>query len=102
MTMSPLDCLSAAAVMMALFLGLLSYPRLGRAAVPLTLLALMAATSSMSLFTETVGILMTVLLGRAPDWWFAMTHHPVSSHVPGVLAVFSLAWLIWKIRRLPS
>lgn len=107
MVMSALICIVALALVPVL--AAVSYRRLGRATVPLALLAVMGATGSMFSVNDDwiPGLLTTMDLIRGQSSiWVTVARSQAwrfwTEAGPGALAVVAILWIILKIRRLPS
>ena len=106
--MTAQNWLSAVAIVMALLLGVARRRRLGRATIPLVLLALMAAMGSMSELNDwlTWMMIQPERVGWTLGLHDAVLNHPLwhvwESCAPGALAIIAIVWLLLATRRLPQ
>lgn len=100
--------LSIVALALTPVLAVVNVRRLGRATIPLTLMAVMAALSSMyEVFEWWVPGLITGVhtwRGQYVAWYVPTHERPwslLADCLPGVLAVAAIIWLILVSRRVP-
>lgn len=101
--------LSILALALIPVLAVVSWRRLGRAAIPLTLMAIMAATGSMhEVFEQWIPggvVAVNLFRGRYAEWSVPTHDWPwslLAACLPGLLAIIGVLWAILAIRRMPS